>query len=158
MRKRFILLAAAALAAACDGGDTLDPQDRVLATGTYGYEGRWLHPATLEWDTISGELVVDASTPDSVHGRWFIQGFVSDSTAGYWNENAYVLTAISNNGQVIVTHRLSAIREADFIYVMDGGRVVQAGTWHELAQTPGPFATLLEAQGLPAGSMRLIPL
>ena len=49
---------------------------------------------------------------------------------------------------LIVTHRLSAIREADFIYVMDGGRVVQSGTWQELAHTPGPFATLLAAQGL----------
>src|SRR5690606_31849659 len=59
---------------------------------------------------------------------------------------------------LIVTHRLSAIRAADFIYVMDAGRVVQAGTWDELVHRPGPFATLLAAQGLPVGSMRLIPL
>jgi ATP-binding cassette subfamily C protein len=49
---------------------------------------------------------------------------------------------------LIVTHRLSAIRAADFIYVMDAGRVVQAGSWHELSHTPGPFAILLAAQGL----------
>jgi hypothetical protein len=109
MRRSMILLAAAAIVAACDGEDTLDPQDRVLATGTYEYEGRWLHPATMEWDTITGELVVDAITPDSVHGRWIIQGFLPDQIAGYWNENAYVLNAVSNNGQVTVRNRLSRI-------------------------------------------------
>jgi ABC-type multidrug transport system fused ATPase/permease subunit len=49
---------------------------------------------------------------------------------------------------VIVTHRLSAIRHADFIYVMDRGAIVESGTWAELVARRGTFATLLEAQGM----------
>ena len=49
---------------------------------------------------------------------------------------------------VIVTHRLTAIRDADEIYVMDDGRVVESGTWPELAARQGPFARLLSAHGL----------
>jgi ATP-binding cassette subfamily C protein len=38
---------------------------------------------------------------------------------------------------VIITHRLSTIRHADVIHVMDGGRVVQSGTWDQLMAEPG---------------------
>ena len=44
---------------------------------------------------------------------------------------------------VVITHRLSTIRHADVIHVMEGGRVVQSGTWDELhAQPQGRFAEL----------------
>jgi ATP-binding cassette subfamily C protein len=49
---------------------------------------------------------------------------------------------------VIVTHRLSAIRQADFIYVMDHGTIVESGTWAELVTRQGTFTTLLAAQGM----------
>jgi len=51
---------------------------------------------------------------------------------------------------VIVTHRLSAIRQADFIYVMDHGTIVESGTWADLVGRQGTFATLLAAQGVEA--------
>lgn len=53
---------------------------------------------------------------------------------------------------VIITHRLSAIRDADMIHVIERGAIVQSGTWAALAGSDGPFATLLAAQrGGPAG-------
>jgi ATP-binding cassette subfamily C protein len=46
---------------------------------------------------------------------------------------------------VIIAHRLSTIRQADVIHVMDGGRVVQTGTWESLlAEHGGRFRTLAE--------------
>ena len=39
----------------------------------------------------------------------------------------------------IVAHRLSTIRHADRIYVIDAGRVVQQGTFDQLADQPGLF-------------------
>jgi ABC-type multidrug transport system fused ATPase/permease subunit len=39
------------------------------------------------------------------------------------------------------------VRHADRIVVLDGGRVVQEGTFAELAARAGPFAALLERQG-----------
>lgn len=49
---------------------------------------------------------------------------------------------------VIITHRLAAIREADLIYVLDEGRLADAGTWPELASREGRFAELLASQGI----------
>ena len=47
---------------------------------------------------------------------------------------------------VVVAHRLKTIREADRIYVLDGGRVVQTGTHKELFAVEGAYRRLYEAQ------------
>ncbi|MDP2772478.1 MAG: ABC transporter ATP-binding protein [Nocardioides sp.] len=46
---------------------------------------------------------------------------------------------------LLVAHRLSTTERAHQVAVLDGGRVVQRGLRHELAATPGPFRSLLEA-------------
>ena len=51
---------------------------------------------------------------------------------------------------VIVAHRLSTIRGADRIYVLDSGRVVESGTCDELVDLGGAFRQLLDRQ---AGSL-----
>lgn len=47
---------------------------------------------------------------------------------------------------VVVAHRLKTIREADCIYVLDRGRVVQTGTHEELFAVEGAYRRLYEAQ------------
>jgi ABC-type multidrug transport system fused ATPase/permease subunit len=44
---------------------------------------------------------------------------------------------------LVIAHRLSTVRHADHIVVLDQGRVAQQGTWEELAVNPGIFARLL---------------
>ena len=51
-----------------------------------------------------------------------------------------------NLTRVVVAHRLSTIRHADRIYVIEAGRVVQVGSFDELAQQPGTFAELIQRQ------------
>ena len=48
--------------------------------------------------------------------------------------------------RIVIAHRLETVRHADRIVVLDGGRVVQEGTFAELAARAGPFAALLERQ------------
>jgi len=40
---------------------------------------------------------------------------------------------------LIVTHRLATIRNADYIYVLEDGKVVEKGTWNELTKTKSIF-------------------
>lgn len=48
--------------------------------------------------------------------------------------------------RIVIAHRLSTIQNADRIYVLEGGRVVEEGTYQELIQSGGPFARLAERQ------------
>ena len=48
--------------------------------------------------------------------------------------------------RVVIAHRLSTIRNADKIYVLDEGRVVQAGSFADLMSEPGIFAELAARQ------------
>ncbi|MFN6558585.1 MAG: NHLP bacteriocin export ABC transporter permease/ATPase subunit [Nostoc sp. ChiSLP01] len=48
--------------------------------------------------------------------------------------------------RVAIAHRLSTIQNADRIYVLAGGKVVQQGSFAELANQPGLFAKLMLQQ------------
>lgn len=54
--------------------------------------------------------------------------------------------AISGRTTFIVAHRLSTLRRADFIIVMENGRIVQTGTHAELMRVPGPYLHVANLQ------------
>lgn len=49
---------------------------------------------------------------------------------------------------LLISHRLSTIRGADVIHVIEEGRLVESGTWDELIARNGRFKLLCEAQGI----------
>jgi ATP-binding cassette subfamily B protein len=55
-------------------------------------------------------------------------------------------TALTGKTVVLVAHRLSTIKEADLIYVLHQGRIVQAGTHRELLAQEGRYRLLWRAQ------------
>ena len=48
---------------------------------------------------------------------------------------------------LIIAHRLSTVANADHILVLDGGRIVERGTFRELAASKGLFARLVAEGG-----------
>lgn len=54
--------------------------------------------------------------------------------------------AIAGRTAFIVAHRLSTLRRADFIIVMEEGRIVQQGTHAELMRRPGPYRRVAQLQ------------
>lgn len=54
--------------------------------------------------------------------------------------------ALASRTALVASHRLSAVRDAEHIIVLDGGRVVQSGTHEQLLREGGRYADLLQRQ------------
>ncbi len=57
-------------------------------------------------------------------------------------------TALDGRTAIITSHRVSAVRDADHILVLDDGQIVEQGTHDELVQLNGRFTQLLQRQQL----------
>ncbi|MGW5676548.1 ABC transporter ATP-binding protein [Streptomyces sp. NPDC003860] len=57
--------------------------------------------------------------------------------------DAEVLAALPHCTVLLIAHRPATIRRAERIAVLADGRVVQQGTWSELAARPGPFTNVV---------------
>ena len=53
---------------------------------------------------------------------------------------------MKNRTTFVIAHRLSTVRKASRILVFDNGRIVEAGTFNELVQAGGRFASLARTQ------------
>jgi len=50
--------------------------------------------------------------------------------------------------RIVIAHRLSTIRHCDRILVLDGGKIIEDGTYDQLIEKGGFFAELVERQRL----------
>jgi len=77
---------------------------------------------------------------------------LDEATSALDNESErFVQHAIDNLKDditiIIIAHRLTTVKNADNIYVFEEGRVVQCGTYDNLAKEEGVFKKLLVAAG-----------
>jgi ATP-binding cassette subfamily B protein len=66
--------------------------------------------------------------------------------------------AIAGRTTFIVAHRLSTLRRADLIIVMEAGRIVQRGTHEELMKVPGPYLHVASLQLVDARELQQLKL
>jgi len=55
-------------------------------------------------------------------------------------------TVLKNRTSIVIAHRLSTVRTADVIVVIDGGKIVEMGKHEELLKTGGLYSQLYETQ------------
>lgn len=54
---------------------------------------------------------------------------------------------LEGRGALVISHRLSTIRQADYTYVLDNGKIVEEGTHAQLIVQNGRYAEMFERQG-----------
>jgi ATP-binding cassette subfamily B protein len=66
-----------------------------------------------------------------------------------WAENDWLKRfrrVVEGRTALVITHRFTTAMQADFIHVMDGGRIVESGTHAELVERGGHYAASWAAQ------------
>ncbi len=77
--------------------------------------------------------------------------FFDEATSALDNETQAIVSRSLESLQasrIVIAHRLSTIANADYIYLLDKGIVAEEGTYGELIQRDGHFATLARRQML----------
>jgi ATP-binding cassette subfamily B protein len=59
---------------------------------------------------------------------------------------AAMTSAMRGRTTFLITHRISALRHADFILALQDGCIVQRGTHEELLRVPGPYRRVARIQ------------
>jgi NHLM bacteriocin system ABC transporter ATP-binding protein len=75
--------------------------------------------------------------------------FFDEATSALDNRTQEVVTRSTrtlNATRIVIAHRLSTVKDADRIIVMDAGRIVQTGTFAQLSAQEGMFRTLAARQ------------
>ena len=60
--------------------------------------------------------------------------------------NQAMLRAMNNKTVILISHRLSTVRDADIIYLVQDGCIREAGTHEELMQEDGIYKKMFELQ------------
>lgn len=69
----------------------------------------------------------------------------------------YIAREFANRTIISISHRLAPLAQMDEVIVLDRGRIVQRGSYQELAVAPGLFRDLIDAQASSASPARTAP-
>jgi ATP-binding cassette subfamily C protein len=72
-----------------------------------------------------------------------------EATSSLDNQSQAIVSASLGNlnvTRIVIAHRLSTVRQADRIIVLVDGKVVQTGSYADLSNTPGMFASFAQRQ------------
>lgn len=99
-------------------------------------------------ETISGGQAQRLLLARALYRRPRIM-ILDEATSALDNEAQEVVTRSMEQlhmTRLVIAHRLSTLRQADVIVVMEAGQICQQGSFNELKDAPGLFAELLKRQ------------
>ncbi|WP_278235855.1 ATP-binding cassette domain-containing protein [Isoptericola sp. AK164] len=141
----------ALVAPGASDAELVDALDRAQAPELAGADGAGLDAEVGEGGTLlSGGQRQRVAVARALLRRSPVLVLDEASSALDADRERRLLTALRTGADaptlLIIGHRLSAVRDADRIVVVDSGRVVEAGTWDQLLALDGTFARLHAAQ------------
>ena len=78
-------------------------------------------------------------------------------TVSEWAVHQALQQVLVGRTSLVIAHRLSTVRRADLVLVVDGGRIVERGTHEELVERDGLFARLYRTQFLQDPVAQVVP-
>ncbi|KAK7461381.1 hypothetical protein VKT23_008560 [Stygiomarasmius scandens] len=95
-------------------------------------------------------LLDEATSALDTQSEGIVQDALDKAAAGLLNKTIEGISIYTSSGRTTITiaHRLSTIKNADVIFVIGDGFVLEKGTHDELLNENGPYAKLVQSQKL----------
>jgi ATP-binding cassette subfamily B protein len=141
--------------------ERLDDRARIVAAAEQAGAGTLIADLPQGYDTALGRLHREGAQLSG--GQWqriaLARAFMRDAPLLVLDEPTAALDARAEfevfrvlrdltRGRTVllISHRFSTVRLADYIYVLDGGRLIESGTHEQLVRSGGQYAELFELQ------------
>ena len=133
--------------------------DEIIAAAKAANAHEFITELSAGYDTIvgeRGETLSGGQRQRIAIARAFLKNapilLLDEATSALDNENEVIVQSsidelMKNRTVIVIAHRLSTIENADVIYVIQNGKVVQSGVHSELKKEEGIYAELVELSG-----------
>jgi len=141
--------------------DQLQDRERIAQAAERGGAGGLIARLPAAYDTMLGRVMDEGAQLSG--GEWqriaLARAFIRDAPVLVLDEPTSALDARAefetfrvlreltrDRAVLLISHRFSTVRLADYIYVLERGRIVEAGSHEELLRFGGRYAELFELQ------------
>lgn len=114
----------------------------------------------MQYETVIGDrgtLLSSGQKQCIALARAFIKGapiYIMDEATSALDPELETLVlnelkgGLTKNTTIIITHRVSTSLDADYVYVIDDGKIVEEGTPKHLFEEDGPYRSLAVIQNI----------